>query len=75
MAGVGEVGALFKDDQAIDTMDEHAFGMDLVARFRRTHLPLFLAGVTMFVIGMALQLLAARGPGAAPLIAITPQSQ
>jgi len=40
-------------------MTAHAFDIDQVDHFRKTHMPLFLVGVVMFVVGMGLQLLGA----------------
>jgi hypothetical protein len=64
MAGVGEVETLYKykDDKTVGEMAAHAFDIDQIEHFRKTHMPLFLVGVVMFVVGMVLQLL-----GAAPL--------
>jgi hypothetical protein len=73
MAGVGEVEALYKDDKALAEMAEHAFEIDQVDRFARTHARLFLAGVVAFLAGMALQL-AGSWPGCCAFIGIIPQS-
>lgn len=73
MAGVGEVEALYKDDKALAEMAEHAFEIDQVDRFAKTHARLFFAGVVAFLAGMVLQL-AGSWPGCCAFIGIIPQS-
>jgi len=73
MAGVGEVEALYKDDEALADMAQHAFEIDQVDRFRKTHARLFFLGVVAFLLGMVLQL-AGTWPGCCAAIGIVPQS-
>jgi hypothetical protein len=71
--GVAEVGAIYQDDKALAEMAEHAFEIDQVDRFRRTHASLFFAGVIAFIVGMVLQL-AGAWPGCCSFIGVNPQS-
>jgi hypothetical protein len=71
--GVAEVGAIYKDDRALAEMAEHAFEIDQVDRFAKTHARLFYAGVVAFIFGMILQL-AGAWPGCCSAIGIIPQS-
>jgi hypothetical protein len=52
--GVAEVGGLYKDDAALAVMAQHAYEIDQVDRFRKTHARLFFAGVFAFIAGMVL---------------------
>lgn len=72
-AGVGEVEALYKDDQALADMAEHAFEIQQVDLFKRRRALPFFVGVVAFVVGMALQL-AGTWPGCCAWIGIVPQS-
>jgi hypothetical protein len=71
--GVAEVGAIYEDDHALAEMAEHAFEIDQVDRFAKTHARLFYAGVVAFIFGMILQL-AGAWPGCCRAIGIIPQS-
>jgi hypothetical protein len=71
--GVAEVGPLLENDQALAEMAEHAYQIDQVDRFGKTHARLFLAGVISFIFGMVLQL-AGSWPGCCSAIGIVPQS-
>ena len=71
--GVAEVGAIYEDDHALAEMAEHAFEIDQVDRFAKTHARLFYAGVVAFIVGMILQL-AGAWPGCCRAIGIIPQS-
>jgi hypothetical protein len=71
--GAAEVGPLYNDDKALAEMAEHAFEIDQIDHFKRTRVPLFLAGVLMFLVGMTLQLLG-TWPGCCSSIGIIPQS-
>jgi hypothetical protein len=68
-----EVEALYKDDKTLAEMAEHAFEIDQVDRFAKTHARLFFAGVVAFLAGMVLQL-AGSWPGCCEFIGIIPQS-
>ena len=71
--GVGEVEALYKDDQALAEMADHAFEMQQVDQFKKRRALPFFVGVFAFVIGMVLQL-AGTWPGCCAAIGIIPQS-
>jgi hypothetical protein len=69
--GVAEVGALYKDDAALADMAQHAYEIDQVARFAKTHARLFFAGVVAFIAGWSCSF-SGPGPDAAPSSALSP---
>lgn len=71
-AGVGEIGPLYGDDEALAEMADHVFEMNQVDLFRKRRLSLFFAGVAAFLAGMVLQL-AGTWPGCCIFIGIVPQ--
>jgi hypothetical protein len=73
MAGVGEVEALYNDDQALADMAQHVFEMKQVDLFAKNRAVPFFLGVAAFVIGMVLQLIG-TWPGCCEAIGIIPQS-
>ncbi len=73
MAGVGEVEALYNDDQALADMAQHMFEMKQVDLFAKNRAVPFFAGVAAFVVGMLLQL-AGTWPGCCSSLGIIPQS-
>jgi hypothetical protein len=71
--GVGEIGGIYQNEEALADMAGHVFEMNQVDRFKKRHAQLFFGGVAAFVIGLVLQL-AGAWPGCCTLIGIVPQS-